>query len=199
MPLKDLEARKIYSKAYAERNAEKLRLYREEYRLKNKEDITEKKKLDWVKNAEENKRKLRERYAANIEKYRAISQRSYADNALKNCEVAAQYRLNNMESVKASKKQYAQNNKHVINAAVARRRAAKLQRTPAWLTEDDHWMIKQTYELATLRTKMFGFQWHVDHVVPLQGETVSGLHVPWNLQVIPAKINVSKKNRWDNA
>ena len=74
-----------------------------------------------------------------------------------------------------------------------------MQRTPKWLTEDDHWMIEQTYKFAALRTKMFGFAWHVDHIVPLQGKLVSGLHVPWNLQVIPAAENISKNNNFEVA
>lgn len=77
----------------------------------------------------------------------------------------------------------------------AKRRAAKMQRTPAWLTEEDHWMIEQAYELAALRTKLFGFSWHVDHVLPLQGKEVSGLHVIENLQVIPWIENIKKANK----
>lgn len=83
-----------------------------------------------------------------------------------------------------------------VRAHDAKRHAAKMKRTPAWLTQDDFWMIEQAYELATLRTKMFGFVWHVDHAIPLQGKSVSGLHVPTNLQVIPWLDNVKKANKY---
>jgi hypothetical protein len=73
--------------------------------------------------------------------------------------------------------------------------ASKLQRTPEWLTEDDHWMIEQAYDIAVKRTKATGVMFHVDHIVPLQGASVSGLHVPWNLQVITEVENKRKGNR----
>ena len=101
----------------------------------------------------------------------------------------------NRESRLAQKKEYRQNNKGKINALVAARKKVIKQRTPKWVTKEELWLIKEAYELAALRTKMFGFSWHVDHVLPLQGETVSGLHVPTNLQVIPWLDNVQKKNK----
>jgi hypothetical protein len=97
---------------------------------------------------------------------------------------------------KESKIVWKQKNPGKVRADTVKRRAAKLQRTPAWLTVDDLWMLEQAYELAALRTKMFGFSWHVDHIIPLQGKLVSGLHVPTNVRVIPGIENVRKANRY---
>lgn len=80
-------------------------------------------------------------------------------------------------------------------ASTVKRRTSQMQRTPQWLDEDQNWMIQQAYELSELRSRMFGFRWHVDHVIPLQGKTVSGLHVPWNLRVIPWLDNQRKHNK----
>jgi hypothetical protein len=117
-------------------------------------------------------------------------------------EKAKVYRLTHGRSPEKSnpvvKRRYKQTpNGKVKNLALhAKRRTAKLQRTPAWLTVDDYWMLEQAYELAALRTKMFGFSWHVDHIIPLQGKLVSGLHVPTNVRVIPGVENVKKANRY---
>lgn len=96
----------------------------------------------------------------------------------------------------AAKKKYKEDNPAKTRADTVKRRANKMQRTPAWLTAEDYWIIEQAYELAARRTKIFGFAWHVDHVIPLQGKYVSGLHVPTNLQVIPWRDNVAKANRY---
>jgi hypothetical protein len=78
----------------------------------------------------------------------------------------------------------------------AKSRAKSELRIPKWLSEDDKWMISQAYDLAALRTKMFGFPWEVDHIIPMKGKLVSGLHVPTNLQVIPKQENVRKSNQY---
>ena len=77
---------------------------------------------------------------------------------------------------------------------VAKRRAAIGKRIPAWVSEDDLWLIREIYSLRALRQKLTGLKWHVDHIVPLRGLTVSGLHVPNNLQVILESENLLKSN-----
>jgi hypothetical protein len=105
--------------------------------------------------------------------------------------------INKKEHILAVNSAYRKENLNRHAAKETKRRAAKINRTPAWLTEDDNWMIEQAYELASLRTKMFGFNWEVDHVLPLQGKIISGLHIPINLQVIPAILNRQKNNRYE--
>lgn len=106
------------------------------------------------------------------------------------------WRENNLERIAATYREWADRNRDKVNAKWMKRDAAKKNRTPSWLTEDDIWMIEQIYEIAVQRTKMLGVDFHVDHIVPLQGKTVSGLHVPWNLQVLPAKQNRQKSNHF---
>ena len=101
----------------------------------------------------------------------------------------------NKQKITARNRHWKRQNPSKIRNIDARRRSALLLRNPKWLTKDDLWLIEQAYEIAVLRTKMFGFYWHVDHVFPLQGKQVSGLHVPTNLQVIPARENLTKSNK----
>ena len=107
--------------------------------------------------------------------------------------------VNNTQSIKNRVKKWAINNPVKILAATRKQQTKRLMRCPKWLTPDDFWLIGQAYELAALRTKMLGFSWHVDHIIPLQGKIVSGLHVPHNLQVIPGVENVRKANYFESA
>ena len=133
----------------------------------------------------------------NPQKVKNHNQIQYTNHAEKLRERSRKYAQENAEYVRKRSREYQKNNLHIYAKSKAKRKAATLQRTPSWLTEDDLWMIGEAYELAALRTKMFGFVWHVDHKIPLQGKNVSGLHVPSNLQVIPASENIRKSNRYE--
>lgn len=85
-------------------------------------------------------------------------------------------------------------NPSLIYFSNAKRHASKLQRTPDWLNSG-HWLeIEGVYKYCSA-LRSIGLDYHVDHIVPMQGEIVSGLHAPWNLQVIPAHENLAKGNR----
>jgi hypothetical protein len=80
-------------------------------------------------------------------------------------------------------------------ARTRKRQLAKLNRIPKWLTESDWLNIKCKYSVAAMLSRESGKKYHVDHIIPLQGKLVSGLHVPSNIQVIPAIENVKKSNK----
>lgn len=68
--------------------------------------------------------------------------------------------------------------------------------TPRWLSQE-HWgQMNAIYEKARAMTVKTGIRHEVDHIVPINGKEVSGLHVPWNLQILTQVENVSKSNRY---
>lgn len=93
------------------------------------------------------------------------------------------------------KKRYQESNPAKMNAIRAKRRSAKLQATPSWLTKQDYKQIEEFYKEAQRLKLETGQEYHVDHIVPLQGKKVCGLHVPWNLQVLEASENRKKSNK----
>lgn len=147
---------------------------------------------------------------ANKAKHRANMRAYAARNPEKRRAVVAAWRKANPDKVKVLHDSWrAANPEKYLNisrawklrnpayrrAKVAERRAMKLQRTPAWLTDAHLSAIKAIYAEAAKKTAATGVCWHVDHIVPLLGENVSGLHVPWNLQIITGSENMRKGNR----
>lgn len=104
---------------------------------------------------------------------------------------AKSYRATHREQIKAKDDRWIANNRDRHNAKGAYWRAARHRATTAW---SNKFFIGEAYSLAMLRTKMLGFPWHVDHVVPLKSSLVCGLHVEHNLAVIPGKENCRKRN-----
>ena len=91
-------------------------------------------------------------------------------------------------------KEWQRNNPSIVRAHNAKRRASKLQATPQWA---DLGKIQEVYTEAQRLTELLGIEMHVDHIVPLQGSLVSGLHVETNLQILPAVENLRKSNKFE--
>lgn len=87
------------------------------------------------------------------------------------------------------------NNKTQIRADTKARRRKHREATPKWLLRKQRSEIRQIYQIAITMTQTTGEQYVVDHIVPLRGEEVCGLHVPWNLRVITQEENLKKSNK----
>jgi hypothetical protein len=125
---------------------------------------------------EKNPDYYRQQYAKNPEKYRASS---------------AKYRADNPERVKENNKKSMKNRKPQRAALEMLRVARKLQATPFWLSKEQLSLISKYYVAA----KQFGITLAVDHIVPLRGKDVCGLHVPWNLCLRTKSDNSRKHNK----
>jgi hypothetical protein len=75
------------------------------------------------------------------------------------------------------------------------RYCTKLNATPRWLNEKQLSDIQNIYKEASIKTAQTNIKHEVDHIVPLQGKNVCGLHVPWNLQILTKSENCSKSNK----
>ena len=100
----------------------------------------------------------------------------------------------NRDRHNATNREWSRNNPSSGRAKTARRRAYNLKATPLWLTDNHYNQIKDFYAHAKDCEVISGEYYHVDHIVPLKGKMVCGLHVPWNLQVLPSDINIRKSN-----
>lgn len=80
----------------------------------------------------------------------------------------------------------------------AKRYADKRNRTPQWLSSEDEERTRAIYAESRNR-RLSGENCQVDHIVPLVGDLVSGLHVPWNLRIIGALENQKKSNSFEAA
>ncbi len=185
-------------KEYQEANKERIIAYMQEYRETHKDNLAEYRKInkDYIANQQH---KYWKEYCKNNKTQIAIQQRKYKEANKEQIAIEQRkYKEANKEQIAAYMKEYQKANKDIINAITSRRRAAKLKAMPKWLTQQDHAEIREFYKIAQWMTIAFEEPFHVDHIVPLQGTNVCGLHVPWNLQVIFARDNISKSNKFED-
>lgn len=105
----------------------------------------------------------------------------------------ASYRDKNRDVLRKKSSEWKKANRGLHNAQWAKYHATKLNATPSWANQDQ---IKRIYAACAKITEQTGIEHHVDHIIPLQGENVCGLHVENNLAIIPAKMNLQKSNKY---
>ena len=140
--------------------------------------------------------RAKEWYAENREK-RLQSCKKYRENNLELCKNRTNtYYKNNKEKIKVYQKQYRDSDKSKGASKRARYRAKLSNRTPKWLSKEDLKLIDAKYAIARWLSIVVGVNYEVDHIVPLNGRTVSGLHVPHNLSIVKESENRAKGNRF---
>jgi hypothetical protein len=92
---------------------------------------------------------------------------------------------------------WAAENRGKVAATAAKRRAVKALATPPWLTDDDFAAMEAMYVEAERMSSDSGVPYEVDHIIPLQGETVCGFHCPQNLRIITRSVNRMKCNKFE--
>jgi hypothetical protein len=153
---------------------------RKDYRTKNKEKLN-KARIEYVL-------KNRKKYAEYSKKWRN-------KNPEKAKEVFKKWADKNPEKIKSINRQYAKKYAWKMTAKVSKRRGLKLSATPKWLSFEQLNEIDLIYKKSKELTTSTGIKHNVDHIIPLKGKNICGLHVPWNLRIITEKENLKKSNK----
>jgi len=190
---------KTYDKQYKANNKKKIAQYNKGYRNKNKEYLMMQQK-EWYQN---NKKEVNKQHKKYVEQnYEKISEYNKEYNICNRDKIklcSGKYKKHNKNHLNKQQRLYRQNNKAQNNAYCASRRAWRIQARPIWSNIKIIHDIYEDCQDLNICTRIAGGNeiFHVDHIVPLQGVNVCGLHVEYNLQIITASENLQKGNTWN--
>jgi hypothetical protein len=95
-------------------------------------------------------------------------------------------------------REYAKRRPEISRSKSAKRRARSTKAAVPWMKELTDLVLSEAENLKKLRQSSTGVRWAIDHIIPLRGKFVSGLHVFSNFSVIPDKVNRSKLNKFNS-
>lgn len=139
--------------------------------------------------------RIAKRRAADPDRARAYGREVYWRDPERHRKIALLHRERNIERARERDRRWAKENPGLNRAKASKPR----KQTPASLDKQHKQDIKFAYMCCVAWSAVTGVEHHVDHIIPLRGKTVSGLHVPWNLQILPAAENLRKGNRLDRS
>ena len=155
---------------------------------------------------------LKEYYLKNKEKALAERKKYYQEHKEACVEYAKEYRKKNKEVVNLKRSIYYRKNreeclrsgrlhrsknKGIYKMYSKNYKVGKINRSPKWLSLNDKKVMECYYNLSIRLTECLGIEFQVDHIIPLQGELVSGLHIPSNLQILTKSANLRKSNTYN--
>lgn len=133
---------------------------------------------------------------ANKEKLKAYTAKHREENRERKRFTDNEWKKRNKETVKRQRRETAKRNLGTVYARNARHRAARINRLPVWQSDFERLVIKIVYDEARKMSDKGDVNYHVDHMIPMQGKLVSGLHCLSNLQIITATENLKKSNSY---
>jgi len=114
----------------------------------------------------------------------------------KSLAISRVYYSKHADEIKARQRLWSKQNRGAANALGKKYKLKKRNATPNWLTNEQVEHMQCLYKVAAMYTAEGLDIWHVDHIVPIRGKDVCGLHVPWNLRIITASENLRKGNKF---
>lgn len=160
-----------------------------------KEEVLLQSKERYAADPEKVKRQVAKRRLDNPEQVKQEKRREYERHRKAYILRGRDWTKKNPEKAKQCVKNWCRNNPDKVSQYSVTRRMRLNHRSPSWVTESEENLIANVYREARQLSQKTGIRHQVDHIIPLNGSRVSGLHVLGNLQILTA---VDNRAKWNN-